>query len=178
MPSRPPACVIRPEQPADIAAIHALTREAFLNAPHTDHTEHLIVDALREAGALSVSLVAEADGQIVGHIAFSPVSISDGSTHWFGLGPVSVLPACQGRGIGRQLVASGLERLRALGAAGCVVLGEPAYYGRFGFAADPTLVLKDVPPAYFQALAFTPLQASGEVAYHAAFTVRAGNDPA
>lgn len=126
--------------------------------------------ALRGAGQLSVSLVAEADGAVVGHVAASPVTLSGGERGWYGLGPVSVTPAWQGRGIGSRLVRQALDVLRARGAAGCVVLGEPGYYGRFGFAAAPALVLPGVPPAYFQALAFAGAVPAGTVAYHAAFT--------
>lgn len=78
--------VIRQELPSDVAAIHAVTVAAFSNAPHTDHTEQYIVDALRKAGVLTVSLVAERAGDVVGHVAGSPVSISDGSAGWYGAG--------------------------------------------------------------------------------------------
>lgn len=101
--------VIREESPADTAAIHALTAAAFLNAPHTAHTEQFIVDALRKAGALALSLVAEEGGEVVGHVALSPVSISDGSTGWYGLGPISVEPALQRRGIGSLLMRAALR---------------------------------------------------------------------
>ncbi len=132
---------IRPESCKDRASIHALTEAAFRDAPHSSHTEQFIVDALRSRGELSLSLVAEKDGQVVGHIALSPVTISDGSTGWFGVGPISVLPGCQGQGIGAALMHAALDALRGQGAQGCVVLGEPSYYGRFGFHAEPGLVL-------------------------------------
>lgn len=163
---------IRPEQPDDDAAIDAVTREAFANHPHSSHTEQFIVRALRAAGALSLSLVAEREGCVVGHIAFSPVAIADGAQRWFGLGPVSVLPAAQGEGVGRALIEKGLSQLRGQGSAGCVLLGEPAYYCRFGFANDPALTLPGVPQAYFMALRFGPAAARGEVRYHAAFEAR------
>jgi putative acetyltransferase len=118
---------IRPERPGDEDAIGEVTRLAFASHPHSRQTEHFIVAALRKAGALSVSLVAEEDGRIVGHIAFSPVRVGDGSSGWHGLGPVSVLPALQGQGIGRALIEHGLEELRRLGAGGCVLLGDPAF---------------------------------------------------
>jgi len=161
--------IVRPERDADIDAIRALTETAFRTAPHADGTEHLIVDRLRAAGALTLSLVAEADGAVVGHVAFSPVAISDGSAGWYGLGPISVDPARQGEGIGSLLVREGLERLKTLGAAGCVLLGDPAYYGRFGFSADPKLVLEGVPPEYFQRVAFSPVYGGGTVSYHPGF---------
>ncbi|MDN3523636.1 GNAT family N-acetyltransferase [Halomonas ramblicola] len=129
--------------------------------------------ALREAGALSVSLVAESDGEVVGHVAASKVTLSDGTPDWFGLGPVSVLPAWQGRGIGSALVQECLARLRERGARGCVVLGEPDYYQRFGFRAVPGLILPGVPLAYFMALDWGDDRPRAEVAFHPAFTATA-----
>ncbi len=161
--------IVRPERPQDADAIRQLTEDAFRTAPHADGTEHLIIDRLRAAGALTLSLVAEDEGLVVGHVAFSPVVVSDGSENWFGLGPISVDPARQGAGIGSALVLEGLARLKADGAAGCVLLGDPAYYGRFGFVADPRLRLEDVPPAYFQHVAFSPVYGGGSVTYHPAF---------
>lgn len=170
MPQADGTVKLRPEIPSDADAIRRLTDAAFRDAPHSDGTEAAIVDALRRVDALTVSLVAEADGAIVGHAAFSPVTIDGTHSGWFGLGPVSVEPGRQRLGIGSALVRAGLDRLRAQGAAGCVVLGEPGYYGRFGFAADPRLRLAGVPPEYFQRLAFTDDVPAGEVAYHPAFT--------
>jgi putative acetyltransferase len=160
---------IRTETQADQAAIHALTQAAFLHAPHTSHTEQFIVDALRAAGALTVSLVAEENGEIVGHVAVSPVMLSDGSNGWFGLGPISVVPARQKQGIGATLMKHALAALRAQDAAGCVLLGDPAYYARFGFAAHASLVLPGVPPEYFQALALRGEVPAASVRYHEAF---------
>jgi putative acetyltransferase len=161
--------IVRPEQPADVDAIRTLTETAFRTAPHADGTEHLIIDRLRAAGVLTLSLVAELDGVIVGHVAVSPVTVSDGSAGWYGLGPISVDPALQGKGIGGRLVREGLQRLKALGATGCVLLGDPAYYGRFGFEADPKLTLDGVPPEYFMRVAFSPVYGGGTVSYHPGF---------
>ncbi len=163
---------IRPETAADIAAIEKVTTSAFLNAPHTSHTEQFIVNALRKAGKLTLALVAEFEGAVVGHVAVSPVSISDGTTGWFGLGPISVTPEHQGRGVGSQLMREALRILRERGAGGCVLVGEPAYYGRFGFRADPNLVLPGVPPEYFQAVSFKSSQPRGVVSYDAALDAR------
>lgn len=163
---------IRLELPADASAIEAVTIAAFRDAPHASHTEHYIVEALRRADALALSLVAEHDGRIIGHVAISPVTISDGTPNWYGLGPLSVLPQHQRRGIGSQLVSAALDDLRSRATAGCVVLGNPVFYGRFGFAAEPHLRLPGVPPEYFQALSFGPSRPHGAVAYHPAFDVQ------
>ncbi len=164
---------IRPEQPADAAAIRALTTEAFAAAPHSSGTEAAIIDGLRAAGALTLSLVAVEDDAkpdtILGHVAFSPVTIDGAERGWFGLGPVSVRPGRQRGGVGSELIREGLQRLREIGAGGCVLLGDPGYYGRFGFAADPALVLEGVPPEYFMRLAFGAGVPAGTVRYHAAF---------
>lgn len=162
--------VIRDERPADIAAIFDLTKAAFEHHPFGEHTEQFITDALRDAGALTLSLVAEDGGTVVGHAAFSPVSLSDGSREWYGLGPIAVQPERQRQGIGIALIHEGLRRLREGGAAGCVLLGDPAYYGRFGFRSHPALTLEGVPPMYFLALPLGGPMARGTVTYHAAFS--------
>ena len=160
---------IREEHPNDINDIAALTEAAFRDAPHTSHTEQLIVEALRDAGKLAHSLVAVDGGQIVGHVALSPVTLSSGETGWQGLGPISVQPDRQGQGVGSRLMKAALQRLRESGAAGCVLLGDPAYYTRFGFAAYPQLVLPGVPAEYFMALPFDGGVPHADVAYDAAF---------
>jgi putative acetyltransferase len=163
---------IRTETAADVPAIEAVTTSAFLNAPHTSHTEQFIVGALRKAGLLTISLVADAAGTLIGHVAVSPVSISDGASGWFGLGPISVVPEHQCLGVGSRLMHEALRILRERGAAGCVLLGEPKYYGRFGFQADSNLVLPNVPPEYFQAISFDSSRPRGTVSYHDAFNAR------
>lgn len=164
--------IIRPEQPKDFAAITRVHELAFMSEPHSEQTEQFIVLALRNAGALSVSLVAERSSQVVGHAAFSPVQFSDGSAGWFGLGPVAVLPELQHQGIGKSLINSGLIALRSLGAAGCVVLGNPNYYGRFGFKYRPECIFEGVPAEYFQSLSFGAHSPVGKVTYHEAFSAK------
>lgn len=161
--------IIRPEKPEDSLAIRALTDAAFVGVEHSSQTEGAIVDALRAADALAMSLVAEQDGSIIGHVAFSPVLIDGEDTGWFGLGPVSVSPSLQRRGVGSMLINEGLGRLATHGAQGCVVLGDPKYYSRFGFRSDHTLSYGDVPPAYFQSLVLAGAPPSGEVTYDAGF---------
>ncbi|MEN5053058.1 N-acetyltransferase [Brevundimonas naejangsanensis] len=160
--------ILRPETKTDRAAIRALTAAAFDGHPHSDGSEPRIIDALREADALTLSLVAEVDGQVVGHAAFSPVQWP-GEGDWFGLGPVSVAPDRQNQGIGRQLIEAGLADLRRGCARGCVVMGDPAYYSRFGFVQDPRLTYPGPPPEYFMALGFGLIEGSGHVRYHPAF---------
>lgn len=144
-----PKILIRNESSADESAISEVTVVAFKTLEISHHTEQFIVAALRAAGALAVSLVAELDGRVVGHISFSPVSISDGTRDWYGLGPVSVLPEHQRQGIGRALVKEGLSRLMALHARGCCLVGHPEYYRQFGFRNAPGLALEGVPPEFF-----------------------------
>jgi len=160
---------IRPETAADSVAIHALTEVAFRGHPHSDGSEPLIVQRLRVAGALTLSLVAEIDGALVGHVAVSPVTIGDGAEGWFGLGPISVTPSRQRQGIGSALMRAALAQLAAQGAAGCVLLGDPAWYGRFGFAARAGLVYPGPPAEHFMALPLRGALPQGVVRYHAAF---------
>lgn len=164
---------IRNEQPNDVNAIARLTEAAFANAPHTSHTEHFIVAALRKAGQLSVSLVAVEGDDLVGHVAVSPVTLSSGDAGWHGLGPISVRPDRQGRGIGSALMLEAIERLKAMDSAGCVLLGDPGYYARFGFRAYEQLVLPGVPAEYFQALPLADGIPAAEVSYHTAFEANA-----
>ncbi|MDO9599342.1 MAG: N-acetyltransferase [Azoarcus sp.] len=164
-----PKIAIRPETEHDAEAITEVTVAAFEPLEISSHTEQFIVQALRLARALSLSLVAEVDGRVVGHIAFSPVSISDGSDGWYGLGPVSVLPTYQRMGVGKALIREGLSRLKDLGAKGCCLVGHPQYYIKFGFENAVGLVLEDVPPEVFFALAFDGRFPRGKVTFHEGF---------
>ena len=109
--------IVRPELPQDTAAVRLVHVEAFRGHPFSRQTEHLIVEALRAADAVTVSLVAEVDGEVVGHIAFSDAQVGD-AAGWSLLGPVGVRPAYQGRAIGRALVEAGLAAVRASRASG------------------------------------------------------------
>ena len=160
--------LIRDEQPADMEAIFELTRLAFLNAEHTSHTEQFIVNALRRSGHLALSLVAQEE-QPIGHVAFSAVSIASGVVGWYGVGPLSVLPEYQRKGIGTRLMERGISRLRTMNAQGCVLVGDPAYYARFGFSACADLTLPGVPPEYFLAKRFCSAIPKGEVTFSPAF---------
>ena len=160
---------IREETDADEEAITEVTAAAFKALEISNHTEQFIIKALRAANALVVSLVAEADGRIAGHIAFSPVIVSDDTPNWYGLGPVSVLPEYQRRGIGKALIPEGLSRLKALGAQGCCLVGHPDYYRQFGFGNVPGLLLEGVPAEVFFVLSFDGHIPQGAVTFHDAF---------
>ncbi len=164
-----PRIVIRNETPGDVCAITEVTIAAFETLEISGHTEQFIVEELRAAHALAVSLVAELDGRVIGHVAFSPVSISDGTPDWYGLGPVSVLPAYQRQGVGKMLIQEGLARLKILQAQGCCLVGHPEYYRKFGFTNPPGLRLDGVPPEVFFALCFSGAVPQGTVAFHEGF---------
>jgi len=161
--------MVRPETDQDIDGIREVNVVAFQDHPHSQHTEHLIVEALRAADALEVSLVADSDGRVVGHIAFSAADIGGASTGWFLLGPVAVLPARQGEGIGRALIETGLDALRSRGAGGCVLVGDPAFYRHFGFRQYPGVTWTGVPQENVLCLLMSGEMPVGEVAYHPAF---------
>jgi putative acetyltransferase len=165
--------LIRPEAPGDHAAIRAINIAAFSGHPFSRQTEHLIVEALREAGALTLSLVAEADGEpqgeVVGHIAFSCATIGGRDLGWYLLGPVAVLPGLQRCGTGSALVRAGIDALQGLGAQGCVLVGEPAFYTRFGFRQALCLSYPGVPPEYVLCLTLAGGEPKGDVEHHAAF---------
>lgn len=164
-----PKIAIRNEIESDANAITDVTLAAFKTMEISNHTEQFIVEALRGAGALSISLVAELDGRVIGHIAFSPVTMSDGTRHWYGLGPVSVLPEYQQQGIGKALIQEGLSRLKALNAKGCCLVGHPEYYRKFGFVNTTKLALEGVPAEVFFVLPFDGQIPEGTVTFHEAF---------
>jgi len=164
-----PKIVIRDETNADVGMIAEVTIAAFKTLEISNHTEQFIIEALRAAKALTVSLVAEVDGRVVGHIAFSPVIISDGTRNWYGLGPVSVLPEYQRKGIGKALIQEGLSRLKVLNAQGCCLVGHPDYYRKFGFKNMSGLVHEGVPQEVFFALSFDGHTPQGTVTFHEGF---------
>jgi putative acetyltransferase len=164
-----PKIVIRSETDADVSAITEVTVAAFKTLAISQHTEQFIIEALRAARALTISLVAELDGRVIGHIAFSPVTISDGTRNWYGLGPVSVLPEYQRRGIGKALIREGLSCLKEMKAQGCCLVGHPEYYRKFGFENVSRLALEGVPPDVFFTLSFNGQLPQGSVTFHEAF---------
>jgi putative acetyltransferase len=161
--------IIRNETISDIAAISEVTVAAFKNLPISNHTEQYIINALRNANALTISLVAEINGKVVGHIAFSPVTISECSLNWYGIGPVSVLPEYQRQGIGKALIREGLSLLKAQGGQGCALVGDPNYYKRLGFRNIPDLIHEGIPQEVFLALPFNKKIPQGTVEFHKGF---------
>ena len=163
--------IIRPETPSDHDAIRQIVVAAFADHPYSHQTEHLIVEALRADDALTVSLVAEVDGTVVGQIAFSSVTIGGKDCGWLALGPVAVSPSHQRQGIGQALVNEGLKAIPDLGAQGCVLVGDPAFYRRFGFQHDPALSMEGVPPEVLLCLPMYGQMPEGNVTHHPAFSV-------
>jgi len=164
-----PNIVIRGETEADVNAITEVTVAAFRTLEISNQTEQFVIAALRDAKALTISLVAEVDGRVIGHIAFSPLTLSDGTLNWYGLGPVSVLPEYQRQGIGKALIWEGLSRLKDMNARGCCLVGHPEYYRKFGFHNVPGLVYEGVPPEVFFALSFDGHIPQGSVTFHEGF---------
>ena len=162
---------IRPEQPGDEAAIHDLVKRAFAPMPFSGGNEQDLIDALRDQGDLALSLMAlDRAGTIIGHIGFSPATINLAVCGWFQLAPVSVAPEVQRSGIGSALILAGLAQLCAAGARGVSVIGNPAYYERFGFSVSQSLA--PVTPhdqPYFRAMALAGDLPSGTLRYAAAF---------
>lgn len=161
--------VIRDEKETDFTAITEVTIDAFKTLEVSQHTEQFIITELRNANDLTVSLVAESNDGVIGHISFSPIMISNGPKNWFGLGPVSVFPKYQNKGIGSALIKEGLSRLKRFNAGGCCLVGHPEYYQRFGFSNSSNLVLKGVPSEIFFSLSFEGEIPHGEVSFHGAF---------
>lgn len=164
-----PKIIIRNEIGADVDAITEVTAAAFKTLEISNHTEQFIIEALRADSALTVSLIAEVDGHVVGHVAFSPVTISDGTQNWYGLGPVSVLPEHQRKGIGKSLILEGLSRLKGLNAKGCCLVGHPDYYRKLGFKNVSGLVHEGVPQQVFLAMSFDGQIPQGTVNFHDGF---------
>lgn len=168
-----PDVLIRNEAPKDYAVISDVTERSFRPLGFDTLNEPFVIEALRAAGALSVSLVAEFDSRVIGHIAFSPASISDGTPGWYALGPVSVLPEYQRQGIGRALIWAGLERLKSIGARGCCLVGHPEYYGKVGFIHPGGFSCEGVPQELFFAISFDDQYPQATVTFHEGFRAEA-----
>lgn len=161
--------IVRAERDEDRGAISALIEAAFLGHPHSDGAEPRIVEALRRADALSISLVAQDEGAILGHVALSPVALGEGIAHWYALGPLSVSPAFQRRGIGSALVEHALAALGQQCADGCLLIGDPAYYRRFRFRSARRLRVPEPLMPYLQVRVLSGAEPGGDVRFHPAF---------
>ena len=159
--------LIRDETAADIPAISRLVTEALLMLAQSTGTEARIVEKLRAEGALALSLVAEEAGEVIGYLAASAarVGTQDG---WALIGPLAVSPSRHRRRIGTDLMEEALRRLQAT-SQGAALVGDPAYYGRFGFRAFPGLYVSGCPPEVVQALPFDGTVPRGELVHHPAF---------
>jgi putative acetyltransferase len=160
---------IRPEARADWKAIYEITESAFRGKLYADGDEQDLIDNLRLVDSLFLSLVAVEGEEPVGQITFSPATISSGSQPWYALGPVSVLPARQGEGIGAKLIREGLRRIQDQGALGCILTGNPKYYSRFGFERSPQNVPENESEQYFMLKLLNGQDPVGRFSFHSAF---------
>jgi putative acetyltransferase len=173
------ALTIRAERPGDEAAIRRVVEAAFADHPHSEGTEPAIVDRLRADGDLALSLVAEQEGVMVGHAAFSAAILANSEPGWYALGPIGVVPERQGQGIARALLEEGAMRLRTHGARGIVLLGDPDLYARFGFVRGTPLSITGPLASYFQVLPFVAQVPEAQVRFAPAFSLaRVRNRPA
>jgi len=151
-------------------AIGGVIRAAFTGMPYADGDEAEVVERLRRENAISVSLVAESEGVVIGQVVISPAHASDGAIGWHALGPLAVLPAFQRRGVGSRLVRAGLHSIALSGANGCILLGNPAYYSRFGFEVSPSNAPDGIPAQYFMVKLLGPQpKPCGAISFHRAF---------
>lgn len=167
--------LIRDERPNDKRLISQIHYAAFkghpVHAPGAEPTEHLVVEHLRVANELTLSLLAEVGGEAVGHIALSRAVVGADRSGWFLLGPIGVLPRHQNLGIGSALVRESLQRIRSIGAVGVVLVGNPGFYARFGFGNVQGLTYNGVPDQYVLAICFGCKPPLGEIIAHEAFTL-------
>lgn len=161
---------IRPETPQDAAAIAAIIKQAFAATEYGYSGEAELVERLRALNGLALSMVAERNGELLGHIAFSPAQVNGEAGPWYLLAPVSVWPDFHRQGIGSALIRAGIDGLKGLGASACFVLRDPGYYKRFGFVSDPQLSdTAPEPNAFFMRLMIKGTPPIGKVTYHPAF---------
>jgi putative acetyltransferase len=162
-------CLLRLEHADDHAAIYDVTKRAFTPMPFSDGDEQELIGRFRDAGVLALSLVAEMDGAVVGQITLTPAFAADGSPGWFALGPIAVAPEFQSKKIGSKLMKAAMAWLGEQDAAGCVLVGNPAYYNRFGFAQYPALAPESEPAEYYQILPLRVQEPSVVVGFHPLF---------
>ena len=160
---------IKEDSPAHHEAIRHVTQAAFAPMSFSSGTEAKIIETLRTEGDLSLSLVAMGQECLLGHCAFSPVKITGTAGNWYALGPIAVRPSNQRKGLGRALVTEGLSRLKTQGAQGCVVIGNPQIYSRFGFHSDGQLIYGALDRALVQRIIFQGSAPFGHVSFAPAF---------
>jgi putative acetyltransferase len=160
---------IRHESAEDAQAIHDLTARAFAPMPFADGDEQMLPARFRSAKALSLSLVAELKGKIVGQLTLTPAIAANGAPGWFALGPISVDPSYQKQGIGSTMIAAAITWLRAQNAAGCALVGNPAYYSRFGWLPFPELAPPGEPSKYYQILPLADAEPTTVIHFHPLF---------
>ena len=165
----PSDVLIRPERLDDHDVLGELITSAFAGKPYAEGDEAELLVKLRTRDALTLSLVAERDGVVVGQAAFSPARASAGAGWWYALGPVAVLPAHQGQGIGSRLIRAGLEALTGLGADGCILVGDTTYYTRFGFRVSPENAPVGQPADHFMVKVLGGRRPEGPISFHEAF---------
>lgn len=161
--------MIRPERPEDTNAIFELTKLAFEGKPYAAGDEQDVVDRLRDVNALSLSLVAVIDDEVVGQITFSEALITETEGQWMALGPVSVLPRLQSEGIGGALIKEGLAQVKSDGALGCILTGNPQYYQRFGFEFSNANAPLNEPEEFFMLKLLGDQKPVGRFSFHPAF---------
>jgi putative acetyltransferase len=161
--------VLRPEIPSDRLAIHDLTQRAFAPMPYAEGDEQDLIDALRDAGVLALSLVAEEGGVIMGQVTLSPATHETGAAGWYALGPVSAEPTRKHQGIGSALIRAAIDWMRHQGASGCILVGNPAYYSRFGFQSGAEHSPHGQPAQFFQVLVLSGEVPAGRFAFHPLF---------
>lgn len=162
--------IIRSEEENDIPFISNLLKQAFFNQPHSNNDEYLLVDKLRKRKALTLSYVAIINNEIVGYIAFSPITIDGKKSNLLGLAPIAILPKYQRKGIGSTLINSSLTQIKKQRFDGCVLVGFPDFYQKLGFISADPLVYLDADKQYFMKLLFKKdIALSGEVEFHPAF---------
>lgn len=160
---------IRTETPGDASQITEVINRAFEGKWYAEGDEADLVVRLRALDDLAISLVAVCEGQVIGQIAFSPAELDGCFTGWFGLGPVAVHPDYQGWGVGSALMLAGFKELTELDAKGCILVGDPNFYGRFGFVLAPDNCPDDQPREYFMVKTLRAEVPVGQFAFHPAF---------
>lgn len=158
--------LVRPERPEDRQAIFDVTQRAFAPMPYAGGDEQLLPDRFRDANALALSLVAEKDGRVMGQITLTPATPADRSTGWYAIGPVSVEPAIQHQGVGSLLIRAAIAWMREQGGTGCVLVGNPEYYSRFGFHRFPSLTPTGEPAEFYQMLSLDGREPDVVVHFH------------